>query len=338
MAYPKQEPGFVEQTIDGDPDLREYAAGDPVGAFSGYLRRPRPSAQGMTAQFFGENGKDADTIAVFHLTQFKDMLVKISVHVLKDANGAPQGREGKYPLLTEFIGTIRRPAASENGQTAAFFAANGIQSDAVNVLNQSRYLDALVYITVTKAEHGQMAQDIETQTDPDVLNNEAKRTTSVEIAQIKRRQKTASEGWRILRTAGFFRNRILWSALGGEEAFAEWLRAQPCTQPGDDPCTNQPCVAYRIPGTKKWGLVSLCEQHAEQWEAGDLPPMQKDPNDYLSSVQLTQASRWAEQRVRQALGTPEGFDPLPSKIFSWAVENQVRNLIPNAFLGLLGDA
>lgn len=35
---------------------------EQLGAFTGYIRRPTPANTGMTAQIFGENGNDADTI------------------------------------------------------------------------------------------------------------------------------------------------------------------------------------------------------------------------------------------------------------------------------------
>ena len=125
--------------------------GDALGSFVGYLRRPKSSAAGLTAQFFGENGDDADVIAALHLTRFLDQPTKVTVWMLKDRNGRSMKKNGEWPKLTEFVGTIRRPMPSQNGQVAQFFGENGPNSDAVSTLAQTSCLDALVFVEMHQA-------------------------------------------------------------------------------------------------------------------------------------------------------------------------------------------
>jgi hypothetical protein len=315
----------------GEEDLQ---AGDPIGAFTGYLRRAKSSAQGLTAQFFGENGNDADVIAAMHLTRYKDMVVKVTVWMLKNSDGKIMGKEGDFPVLAEFIAKLKNPRPSDSGQTAQFFGENGPNSDAVNALNQSNVQDALVYVEIVKADLGQIASDLGVVTPGPVLDSESTRMTPREAQELKKQQRKAGEGWRALQVAAFFRNTALWGALGGERSYAEWLTSQPCCQPGAQPCPNTPALPYRVPTLRNMPFVPLCEEHCGVWNRGEGQAGAQAPLAFLSSKQITLVQQWAEYRLRQVMGVPPGHDPLPSKIYGWAVDNNLRNSIPASFIGL----
>ena len=102
----EQKDRFVPQTQDESGEF--IPAGTMLGAFAGYLRRPKSSSQGLTAQVFGENGADADTICALPLPRIQDWLVKVAVWGLKDKDGRRlRDDQGKNPLLTEFIAMVK---------------------------------------------------------------------------------------------------------------------------------------------------------------------------------------------------------------------------------------
>lgn len=325
---------FVPQPTQGTDD--HIPAGTVVGAFAGYLRRPKSSSQGLTAQFFGENGPDADTICALHLTRYQDCLVKVAVWGIKDKDGRLlQEAEGKNPLLTEFIASIKRPAPSMHGQTAMFFGSNGPNADAINTLNQTRVLDSLVFVEITKADPGMTPADIQIATPDEALAEQANRLTPNETRAIAQQQKKAAEAIRLLRVAQFFQSEVVWSALGNEQNYSEWVAQQVCCHPGNVPCNNVPVVPFKIPGGKRYQAVPLCREHAAQWDRGEGFAGAQQPMAFLQTRHTSLIQRWAEIRLREALRVPEGFDPTPQAIYDWALMNRIANLIPNTFNGLL---
>lgn len=329
-------PQNVPSERSADQPLEDLAPGDTVGSFTGFLRRPKSSAQGLTAQVFGENGTDADVIAALHLTRFQDAKVKVNVWMLKNAQGKIMSKDGKPPLLAEFIGSIRRPAASTFGQTALFFGENGPNADAINTMNLTNVLDALVYVEIVKAGDGQTVADLAAKELSEEAKAQTARHTPAEARQLRAQQKTATEGWRLLKISGFFRKEALWSVLGREEAYKNWLEAQDCGHPGTSPCPNEPVVAYRVPTLGRYGFLSLCQEHADQWErGGGTGHGAQAPVAFLGSRQLSQVQQWAEEALRQALGTPAGFDPMPSAVYAWLMERSLHKEVPNTFLGLI---
>ena len=119
-----------------------------IGAFSGYVRRPHPTVAGMIAQFFGEDGEDADTISALSLTKYQDAQVYIQVYLIKDALGKVIKKDNNYVNIANFLGVVRRPKPVRGGMVAEFFAPNGEDADSVNNLGKSIYQDCFVYVEV----------------------------------------------------------------------------------------------------------------------------------------------------------------------------------------------
>lgn len=325
---------FVPQSEDGSGEF--IAAGTALGAFAGYLRRPKPSGQGLTAQMFGENGPDADTICALHLTRFQDCLVKVSVWGLKDKDGRRmRGEDGSNPLLAEFIATVKRPAPSMHGQTALFFGENGPNSDAISVFNQTRYLDSLVYVEITKADPGQIPADIKASTPEKALTEYANRLTPAEQQAIKQQQRKAAEAIKLLRVAQFFQSESIWSLLGTQQNYTQWIEHQACCHPGNVTCDNSPVEAYKIPGGRSYQVVPLCREHAALWDRGEGTAGAQKPLAFLQTRHLSLIQRWAEERLREVLKVPKGYDPTPSAIYDWAIERRVTQMIPHSFNALL---
>ena len=333
MAYRTASPAHVPAPAGGS-DLRP---GDPLGAFTGYLRRPKSSAAGLTCQVFGENGEDADKIAALHLTRFLDQPVKVTVWMLKDRNGRSMKQNGQWPKIAEFVGLIRRPQASNNGQVAQFFGENGANADALSALNQTSLLDALVYVEMHQASAGMTVGDLPTGSPEKELDSNAGRLTTVEAEDLKRLQKKSEEAMRLLALHNFFRQKSVLAALGRADAFLDWLGTQPCCQPGQAPCDRHPTLAWAPPGAQPWQGLALCGDHRDAWEAGTVA--MPDGSSALAFAQtqgIVMQQRWAQQALVRALKVPAGRLPTPGAVYAWAVEHGLAGSIPSAFKGLLG--
>ena len=313
-----------------DP-LSDYQEGDVVGAFGGYLRRAKPSRDGLTAQVFGENGHDADVISAMHLTRFQDAPVRVRIFMVKDSSGRLKQKQ-----LCEFIAKIKRPAANDQGQVAQFFGDNGPNSDAINILNQSEYLDALVFVELTKPAANEFVILKPNVTTPEELAEEAKRMVPAELKVYKKKQRDAQAAMDILRRSGFFLAEAVLQALGTEVDFTRWLETQACCHPGDEPCTNHPVGAFRIPEAqafRRYHYVPLCTIHRGLWETGQSGL--QAPSAFLESQQKRYAQAFSQHALRSALGVPYGFEPSPALTNAWALDHGLRDYIPAAFLGYL---
>lgn len=311
--------------------LSQYQPGDSVGAFSGYLRRAKPSREGLTAQIFGENGHNADMISAMHLTHFQDLPIRVRVLMAKDRHGRI-----KHKFLCEFIAHIKRPVASDNGQTAQFFGDNGPNADSINILNQSEYLDALVYIQLFKPAEGELVVMNPNTTLPEELKEESKQLVPSEVKELKGKQRAAQQAMDLLKRGGFFLHEAVQQALGTELDYTKWLETQSCCHPGNEPCQQTPVHAWRIPNAEKFRrfhYVPLCNHHQDDWNK-DNSGVQA-PTAFLNSQQKRASQAWAHFALRQALGVPDGFEPMPATIHTWAIDNGLQDFIPNSFLGFL---
>lgn len=310
--------------------------GDSLGSFSGYLRRAKATSAGLIAQFFGENGSDADVISALHLTRFLDAHVKVTVWMIKNRVGQSMKTENGHQKLTEFIGVIRRPQPNNMGQVAQFFGANGPNADAINILNQSQYLDALVFVEMHQAVAGMTVQDVLTTTPTAELEENSTRMTSTEQVEFKKTQKRAMEGMRLLEVSGFFRNEAVLAVLGKETDYEQWLATQQCCHPGSQPCPHQPVMAWAVPGARRWVGIPLCVEHAEVWDTGiaELPDG-SSPLAFAQTQNIYYRQRWARYALNALLKVPQEHLPTPGAIHTWAVDRNLHSFIPSAFKSLI---
>ncbi len=62
--------------------------GQDFGQFDAYVRRPAPKLLGMVANFYAENGAEADRITALGLSKFVDLAVHARVFLLQTPEGA----------------------------------------------------------------------------------------------------------------------------------------------------------------------------------------------------------------------------------------------------------
>ena len=77
----------ISEYQDAFVAVEMFEGGEPMDGFFGYVRRPKPLVSGMVAQFFGENGEDADKITALGLSSFFDMKINFKVRYVKDPVG-----------------------------------------------------------------------------------------------------------------------------------------------------------------------------------------------------------------------------------------------------------
>jgi len=318
------------------PGLESMEPGERVGEFTGFLRRTKSASTGLTVQIFGENGQDADTITALHLTRYLDAPVLVSLWMLKDRNGRLMKSSDGYPKVAEFVGRVKRPAASNAGQVAQFFAENGPSADAVCVLNQTGYLDALVHVEIRKASLTTQPGQILVQDDMSALDTAARHATPAEIKQLKEGQKRAAEGLHLLRVNGFFYNRAVLTALGFGQNYRSWLEKQGCSQPGDAPCMDGPVQIFDMPGSKGVDSMPLCRHHAQCWNKGEHGLPTGQPSSFVQQRHIVLCQRWSDEQLREKLSVLDGYDPTPSALYRWCIDNGLKHLLPPAFMSLVG--
>ena len=316
------------QSIDNTNTLQ-------IGAFSGYNRRPLPDRNGMTAQIYGENGDDADMISALSLTKFQDADVYVRIHLIKNAVGQIMKNETGFPLISEFKAKIQRPKGLKEGMLAHLFAANGKDSDQVNQMGLSKYLDAFVYVEILKPE---AAPALEQKNEdnpytPEItaeIEEASQHLTPFERKALTKKTKAFHEANRLLKISGFLRQPPVWSKLGTEIDFQTWVNDASCCAAGDSPCQHK-ASAFKIPAEShlKYCLIPLCSQHTSDANSGNLLggiPFMKMRRDYL-------IQEWAWEKILEVVGTPSGIDePDPQKLFSWASEHGLTQHIPSNYL------
>jgi hypothetical protein len=293
---------------------------DFLGAFNGYVRRPQPSAKGVLAQFYGENGTDADTILTLSMTQFQNQHIRASVYWVKDAVGAVKKQKDGFPLIAHFEGFIKRSTPKSTGMLATLFAPNGHASDAAHELGFSKYLDSFVHV--------QLHQFIEQLPQaPEFLKQSIALPYQTTHGRAVGEFKEASK---ILLVSGFFREALLWAALGGEQAYKQWLVDRPCCAPTQQPCQNvgQPTA---IPNCSfdQYIWIPLCKDHAKELSKNPYALGGKHLLEQKRNILLTE---WACEAICQAIGTPSLAQTNPRMLVEWAIKSGVDALLPRRYL------
>lgn len=93
--------------LDSRVDVEISIDGEEVGGFAAYLRRPKSQLSGMVAQFFGQDGEDADLILALGLTRFYDQSARVVVRRVQDADGRDLKRNAPKPY-GEMAAALRR--------------------------------------------------------------------------------------------------------------------------------------------------------------------------------------------------------------------------------------
>lgn len=310
---------------------------DHIGSFSAYVRRPAPSTSGLSAQFYGENGDDADMITALSLTKFQENNVLVNVFFIKDSNGSLQKNsiDGQYPLICSFNAKIQRPKPSKDGMLAIFFAENGHNADQVNSLGLTKYQDAFVFVEISKVDSKSNKTHSPLSVNPSLINDleqSSKTLTASERKILEKKAKTQKEAHKLLQLSGFFHNPQVWSALGTPFDYENFILASPCCAPSEIPCNNN-VKAFSLPndlsGSSKYNHIPLCEEHEHSALQGTLP----GGSALLKMRRLALIQIWAINTLLQKIGLDEKTnEPDPEKVLAWCYENKLTTLLPPNYM------
>ncbi len=336
---PRPSESDIQKELDGMQTSQQLNAtpGESLGSFTSQIRRPRTSNKGIQAQFYGENGPDADTIAALALSRFQDVLVEVRVWGIKDQEGRLLSKNGQYPVLSRFIGRLERPQPSLSGMTAKIFCKNGPQADASLTLAQSDLFDALVYVELfaaSEAEEQDPLGEVVPVNEHELIQASSRLTpTERRIFQV--RQKRSQEAFKLLDTYGFFYNLAVASSVGSTAEYFNWLTEQSCAHPGELPCDGHPVRAYVLKDVRTgFQAIPLCEQHHELWGQGlaqETMPLHR-PEEFFKLRQKSYLSRWVKQKLFKELRIPEQYTPAPSAVYDWALKHKVETALPSGFM------
>lgn len=294
---------------------------DFLGAFSGYLRRPMPSAKGVVAQFYGEDGPDADLIVSLGVTKFQNQHIKTSVYWVKDAVGSLKKKPDGYPLIASFSSFIRRPLPKSTGMLATLFAPNGEASDAAHELGFSKYLDSFVHVRL----HRFIETDEPTQ-EPEFINQKIPMPHNLPPNRASGAHKEAAKS---LQLSGFFREPLVWNALGGETSYKTWLLERPCAVTYPEECCDIGHPAT-IPNSsfKQYTYLPICKAHNKILSSNILAIGGKHALESKRSILLVD---WATQTLCKNLHSNSLSDLPPQKVKEWAALNNVEMLLPKKY-------
>lgn len=318
-------------TLPPNP-MDDKKIGDYIGAFTGYNRRPKSTREGLMALFFGENGPEADVISALHLTHYQEVPAKVSVWLIKDKEGHSGRVNGEYPKIAEFIAVIRRPLATMYGQTAQLFGANGINADAINVLNKTEYVDALVYVEIQLADINILAKEIVTVDPSDEIKEKENILTPAELKEVKKQQRRAEEADNILIRNGFYKNPAILNAVGTDEEYKKWVDGLRCCQPGTSPCDHGNVKGRFFSQGKfePYAYIPLCEQHYEEWKIGKTPE-DTDIENFIETRKVFLNSKWVKFALKEKLGIPQEYEIPPKKLFNWLIDNDLLRYMPSMY-------
>lgn len=321
-------------TQSNDIQSSDEVQNHQIGAFSGYNRRPQPAISGLTANFYGENGPDSDSISALSLTKYQDLDVFIIVYLVKDPLGKimKDPISGKYPKISSFLARIQRPKPQKDGMLAQFFASNGNDADEVNNLGLSKFLDALVYIEIYPQKIAKTPTiplaSIEQETTQE-LDEVAKHLTIAERKQLDKKQKIFAEANRQLVLSGFFQQPTLWHSLGTPMDFHDWLTDAQCCYPADEPCKLNPIIVVKFEqNANDFHLLPFCNEHKHKFDE------QLTPGGiaFLRMRHKMLIQIWAQECLKNVLQTPHNFELDPQKVMNFCIDKKLSQYVPATYL------
>lgn len=313
---------------------KQSVSNEQLGVFTGYLRRPSTTQTGMTAQFFGPNGQEADMIATLALSKFQDIEVFVSVYLIKDSNGQLMKNNGKYPVITSFLAYIRRPTNSkhnsEAGMLANFYAPNGPGADAMTPLCMSDLVDSLVFVDIRGSLALKDKEVIDEENIDFIDENYSNVITSHEMKLIKKNEKKFKKMNEIILTGEFLTRQDVVSSLSkSPEDFKEWLTDHhACVAPMERPCLNDSDVVEVDFVFKPHNYLPCCQEHKALFS--DLTHIENHKRFYEMKHRLL-LREWAWSIMVERFSLDGHSEPDPARIISWAESKNLSKYLPEKY-------
>ncbi len=302
---------------------------EQLGTFSGYIRRPTPTSFGMTAQIFGENGEDADTILALSLSKYQDMEVFVNIYLIKDEIGRIMKKDDAYPLISSFNGFVRRSLPKKDGMVAQFFAPNGESADSVSELSKSSYQDCLVFVDV-RQDVKKKEKYIDLQNYKSIDDIYANKMTKKEREVLEEMEKQFKKINELLEISDFLLKIEVVSSIGQPVEFQEWLdKTQPCSflmQQGQSCKMN--CSHHQVNGLfSKFNFIPLCDEHKAAFTAQHL-----EENDvYYDMKHRLLLKKWVLVKLKEKFSHDGKSEANPQRVLQWAIEKKIDKYLPEKY-------
>lgn len=303
---------------------------EQLGAFSGYIRRPTPNVSGMTAQIFGENGEDADTILALSLTKYQDAQVFVNIYLVKDPNGQIMKQGDAYPLISSFLGFVRRSMPKKEGMIAQFFAPNGEDADEIAKLSKSVYQDSLVFVDVRGSLAIKNADQIRQENIKEIEDkHHFEKVTKTEKIEINKKEKAFKKMNEQLEFGEFLYRVEVLTSLGSGEEFKEWLiEKQPCSHFQEKTCLNH-SGALNVEGIfKPYNYLPCCAEHEPQLSN---PNHFENNKNYYEMKHRLLTKQWAGEIMKSKFSFDGKSEPDPSKVIEWASSKNLSKYLPSKY-------
>ena len=303
---------------------------EQLGAFGGYIRRPLPSISGMTAQIFGEDGDDADTIVALSLTKYKDLQVFVNIYMIKDSVGQPMKNNGKYPLISSFVGYIRRSTPKPDGMLANIFATNGPDSDSVSDLTKSEYQNCLVFVDIRGIKAQTNMEKIHAESEEAIKKSYSNRLTKAEREEISHMDKKYAKKNELLSAEFLSRLEVL-MALGSADEFKNWLGINaPCSHRQDDLCLNNTEVVKVEGLLEPYNYLPSCAEHKD--EMSKYEHFNDDRNRMFYEMRHRYLlKQWASSKLKDKFAEDGFQEPNPAKVLEWAAVKGIGKYLPTKY-------
>lgn len=306
---------------------------EQLGVFSGYIRRPIPNQSGMIAQIFGENGDDADTILALSLSKYQDVQVYVNIYLIKDSNGRIMKQGEEYPLISSFLGFVRRSQPKKDGMLAQFFSPNGEHADAVSLLSKSEYLDCLVFVDVRGSLASKEAEKVKQENIIEIDSHYLDKVTKQQRLEFSKKEKQFSKMNDQLQLSEFLYKVEVLTALGNAEEYKNWLKeTQTCAHAQERPCMNE-SDAVEVQGIfKPFNYLPCCSVHVNS--LSDEKHLEEHQTYYEMKHRLL-AKKWAWSKMMEKFSFDGKSEPDPAKVIDWAASKNLSRYLPNKYEAVL---
>lgn len=304
---------------------------EQLGAFSGYIRRPKPNVSGMTAQIFGEDGNDADTILALSLTKFQDAEVFTNIYLVKDPQGQIMKKNGAYPLIASFSSMVRRSIPTQGGMIAQLFSPNGEDADSITELSKSMYQDALVFVDIRGNLSKNKNINEENFNEIDILCLD--KYTKIEKQQLLKQEKAFKKMNELLTLSEFLYKIEVYSSLGNKEFFKDWLaKHQTCSHLQENRCLNESTYTEVSFLPAPFNFLPVCDEHKS-----DLNSIEHIHNNktYYEMKHRFLIKDWAWSVMKEKFSHDGKSEPDPNKIIEWATEKKLSNYLPEKYTNVV---
>lgn len=300
---------------------------EQLGAFTGYIRRPTPANSGMTAQIFGENGDDADTILALSLTKYQEAEVFVNIYLIKDSVGQIMKKDGSYPVISSFLGYVRRSMPKKEGMIAQFFAPNGVYADEVAKLSKSDYLDCLVFVDVRGNLSISNQSFIQIENMEEIDKNHINRMTKNEKQELDKKEKSFKKMNDILQFSEFLQRKEVITSLGTAQGFQTWLSNQNTCSHYDDnhTCKNEAVVMESDILPQPFNYLPVCEKHFDDLQ--DYEHFNEHKKYYEMKHHLL-LKQWVLHLLSEKFSKDGKSEPNPKNVIEWAAGKNLSRYLP----------